>query len=110
MPTVIAAGFVLDWLGGDGRYKPIGLVIAVAYFIFWLSVGADILWQWHCASLPTARMCVRCGHTAASHRGRASCTLRPGPVTLWGRCPCAGYVPPGRSPQAADLDRLAATG
>jgi hypothetical protein len=110
MPAVLAAAFALASLGGDGRYEAMGFVIACAYFIFWLSVGADMLWQWHCASLPTARMCVRCAHTAASHRARASCSVRPGPVTLWGRCPCAGFVPPGRSPQHADRDRLAATG
>ena len=109
-PAVLAAAFALATLGGDGRYEAVGFVIAFVYFVFWLSVGADMLWQWHCASLPTAKMCVRCAHTAASHRARASCTVRPGPVTLWGRCPCAGYVPPGLSPQTADLDRLAATG
>ena len=109
-PAVLAAAFALASLGGDGRYEAVGFVIAFVYFVFWLSVGADMLWQWHCASLPTAKMCVRCAHTAASHRARASCTVRPGPVTLWGRCPCAGYVPPGLSPQTADLDRLAATG
>jgi hypothetical protein len=109
MPAVVAAAFALAWLSGDGGYEAVGFVIALGYFVFWLSVGADMLWQWHCASLPTARLCVRCAHTAASHRARASCSVRPGPVTLWGRCPCAGYVPPGLSPQAADLDRLAAT-
>jgi Domain of unknown function (DUF1707) len=109
-PTVLAAAFVLASLRGDGGFEAMGFVIAVAYFLFWLSVGADMLWQWHCASLPTARLCVRCGHTASFHRARASCAVRAGKVTLWGRCPCAGYVPPGLSPQTADLDRLAATG
>ena len=110
MPAILAATFALASLRGDGGYEAVGLVIAFVYFVFWLSVGADMLWQWHCASLPTARLCVRCAHTAASHRARASCAARPGSVTLWGRCPCAGYVPPGISPQAADLDRLAASG
>lgn len=109
MPTVLAGAFALASLGGDGRYEAVGLVIAFVYFVLWLSAGAEILWQWHCACLPTARVCVRCAHTAASHRARASCAVRPGPVTSWGRCPCAGYVPPGLSPQAADLDRLAAS-
>ncbi len=109
-PAVLASAFALASLGGGGGYEVAGFVIAFAYFMFWLSVGADMLWQWHCASLPTARMCVRCAHTAASHRARASCAVRPGPGTLWGRCRCAGYVPPGLSPQAADLDRQAATG
>ncbi len=109
-PVVLAAAIALTSLGGDGRYEAVGFVIAFVYFMFWLSAGADMLWQWHCASLPTAKMCVRCAHTAASHRARASCAVRLGSVTLWRRCPCAGYVPPGLSPQAADLDRLAATG
>ena len=110
MPAILAAAFALASLRGDGGFEAVGLVVAFVYFVFWLSVGADMLWQWHCASLPTARLCVRCAHTAASHRARASCTARPGAVTLWGRCPCAGYVPPGISPQATDLDRLAPTG
>lgn len=109
-PVVLAAAIALTSLAGDGRYEAVGFVIAFVYFMFWLSAGADMLWQWHCASLPTAKMCVRCAHTAASHRARASCAVRLGSVTLWRRCPCAGYVPPGLSPQAADLDRLAATG
>lgn len=110
MPTILVAAFALASQRGDGGYEAVGLVVAFVYFVCWLSVGADMLWQWHCASLPTARLCVRCAHTAASHRARASCTARPGPVTVWGRCPCAGYVPPGLSPQAAELDHLAATG
>jgi hypothetical protein len=101
VPTAVAAALVLATRGGDGGYEAMGFVIAFVYFIFWLSVGADMLWQWHCACLPTAKMCVRCGHTAVSHRARASCTARPGPVTLWGHCPCAGYVPPGVSLQTA---------
>ena len=53
-PTVLAAAFVLASLRGDGGFEAMGFVIALAYFLFWLSVGADMLWQWHCASLPTA--------------------------------------------------------
>jgi hypothetical protein len=109
-PALLAVAFALAPLRGDGGYEAAGFVIALVYFVFWLSVGADMLWQWHCACLPTATLCVRCAHTAASHRARASCSVRPGPVSLWGRCACAGYVPPGLAPQAADLDRLAATG
>ena len=109
-PALLAVAFALAPLRGDGGYEAAGFVLALVYFVFWLSVGADMLWQWHCACLPTATLCVRCAHTAASHRARASCSVRPGPVTLWGHCACAGYVPPGRAPQAADLDRLAATG
>jgi hypothetical protein len=110
VPTVIAAALALASRGGDRGYEAMGFVIAFVYFTLWLSVGADMLWQYHSACVPTAKMCVRCGHTAASHRARASCTARPGPVTLWGHCACAGYVPPGVSPQTADPDRLAATG
>ena len=109
-PVIVAAAFASASLRGDGRYEAVAFVIAFVYFVCWLSVGADMLWQWHCASLPGARMCVRCAHTAASHRARASCTVRPGSLALWRRCPCAGYVPPGLSPEAADLDLLAAAG
>ena len=110
MPTILVTAFALASQRGDGGFEAVGLVVAFVYFVFWLSVGADMLWQWHSASLPTAKLCVRCAHTAASHRARASCAARSSSVTWWGRCPCAGYVPPGISPQAADLDRLAPTG
>lgn len=103
MPTILAAAFTLGSLRGDRGYEAMGLVIAFVYFVFWLSVGADMLWQWHSAALPTARLCVRCGHIAASHRARASCTARPGPATLWGRCPCARYAPPGSLPSLHPL-------
>jgi Domain of unknown function (DUF1707) len=109
-PVILAAAVAHAELGGDGRPAAVAFVIAFAYFMFWLSVGADMLWQWHCASLPAARMCVRCAHTAAAHGGRASCAVRPGSLPVWRRCPCAGYIPPGLSPQTADPDRLAATG
>jgi len=109
-PVILAAAVAHAWLGGAGRNGAVAFVIAFAYFVFWLSAGAEMLWQWHCASLSTARMCVRCGHTAAAHRARASCAVRPGSLTVWTRCPCAGYVPPGLSPQTAGLDRVAAPG
>jgi uncharacterized protein DUF1707 len=109
-PVILAATAAFAWLGGDGRSEPVAFVIAFAYFVFWLSIGADMLWQWHCASVPAAGICVRCAHTAASHRARASCTARPGSLTLWSRCSCAGYVPPGVSPQTADLGSVAVTG
>lgn len=108
-PAILAAAVALASLRGAGRYEPAALVIAFVYFVVWLSAGADMLWEWHCTSLPTARVCVRCAHTAASHRAPASCAVRLGSLKLWRRCPCAGYVPPGLSPQTADLDRLAAT-
>jgi len=110
VPAILAAAVAFASLRGGGRYEAAALVIAFAYFMFWLSMGADMLWEWHCTSLPAARMCVRCAHIAASHRAPASCAVRLGSLKLWRRCPCAGYVPPGLSPQTADLDRLAATG
>jgi len=109
-PAILAAAVAFGPQRGDGRYEAAAFVIAFVYFVFWLSVGAGMLWEWHCMSLPAARMCVRCAHTAASHRAPASCAVRSGSLKLWRRCPCAGYVPPGLSPQTADLDRLAASG
>jgi DUF1707 SHOCT-like domain len=102
-PAMVAAAFAFGSLRGAGGYGAVALVIAFVYFMFWLSVGADMLWEWHCMSLPTARMCVRCAHSAASHRAPASCAVRPGSLNLWKRCSCAGYVPPGLSPETADL-------
>jgi hypothetical protein len=109
-PAILAVAVAFASLRGDGRYEAPAFVIAFVYFAFWLSVGAGMLWEWHCTSLPGARVCVRCAHTVASHRTQASCAVRPGSLILWRRCPCAGYVPPGKSPHTADQDRLAATG
>ena len=105
-PAILAAAFVVSSLRGDGGYAVVALLVASAYFVFWLSTGANMLWEWHCESVPAARMCVRCGHTAASHRSPASCTVRLGSVRWQSHCPCAGYVPPGISPETADLDLL----
>jgi hypothetical protein len=102
-PAILAAAFVFGSLRGDGGYGAIAIVIAFVYFMSWLSVGANMLWEWHCMSLPTARMCVRCAHSAASHPAPASCAVRLGSLNVWKRCPCAGYVPPGLSPETADL-------
>jgi hypothetical protein len=102
-PAIVAAAFVFGALPGDGRYAALAFVTAFVYFVFWLSAGADMLWQWYCLGLPAARACVRCAHTAASHRAPASCAVRSGSLNLWGRCSCAGYVPPGLSPEAAEL-------
>jgi len=102
-PAILAAALAFGSLRGDGGYAALALVIAFVYFMFWLSIGADMLWEWHCMSLPTARMCVRCAHSAASHRAPASCAVRLGSLGLWKRCSCAGYVPPGLSPETADL-------
>jgi hypothetical protein len=103
-PAILAATFVFGSLHADGAYGAVAAVIAFGYFIFWLSVGADMLWQWHCTSLSSARICVRCAHTVASHRAPASCAIRVGSVKSR-RCSCTGYVPPGLSPKTADLQR-----
>jgi Domain of unknown function (DUF1707) len=101
-PAIAAVAFTFASTPGDGRYGAIAFVIAFAYFVFWLSAGADMLWEWYCMASPTARMCVRCAHSAASHRAPRSCTVRRGSLNLWGHCSCAGYVPPGLSPKVAD--------
>jgi hypothetical protein len=100
-PVIVAAAFGLASLRGGGGYEVVAFVIASVYFIFWLSAGADLLWQWQCMSLPAMGMCVRCAHTAASHRTPASCAVRLGSLKSR-RCSCSGYVPPGLSPKAAD--------
>src|SRR5712691_10183125 len=105
-PAILAAAFAVASLRGDGGYGAVAFLIAFVYFLFWLSIGANMLWEWHCMSLPGTGMCVRCGHTAASHRAPASCAVRLGSLKLWRRCPCAGYVPPGISPETVDLRLL----
>ncbi len=105
-PAILAAAFAVTSLRGDDGYGAVAFLIALVYFLFWLSIGANMLWEWHCMSLPTAKMCVRCGHTAASHRTLASCAVRLGSLKLWTRCPCTGYVPPGISPETVDLRLL----
>ena len=107
-PAMIAAAFVAASVRGAGDYEIAGFLIAFAYFIFWLSIGTNMLWEWHCMSVPAAGMCVRCAHTAASHRTPMACTVRLDPLNLRRRCPCAGYVPPGTSPETADLYLLPA--
>ena len=106
-PALIAAAFVVASVRGTG-YEVVGFVLAFAYFMFWLSIGTNMLWEWHSMSVPAAGMCVRCAHTAASHRKPTTCTVRLDPLNLRRRCPCAGYVPPGTSPESADLDLLPA--
>jgi hypothetical protein len=105
-PAILAVAFAFASLRGAGGYGAVAFVIAFVYFVFWLSAGANLLWEWHCTSLPAARMCVRCAHTAASHRAPASCTVRLGSLKMWSRCPCAGYVPPGLSPETVDAGPL----
>jgi hypothetical protein len=108
-PAILAAAFALGSLpGGSGGYRAIAFVVAFVYFVFWLSAGADMLWHWYSMALPAARMCVRCAHSAASHRAPASCGVRRGSPKSWGRCSCAGYVPPGLSPDAVDQGVLSA--
>jgi hypothetical protein len=109
-PAILAVAVAFASLRGDGGYEAVAVVIACVYFVSWLSAGADMLWEWHCTSLPAARICVRCAHTAASHRTPSSCAVRLGSPKLWRRCPCVGYVRPGLSLQTADLDRRATAG
>ena len=104
-PAILAAAFAVASVRGASGYGAVTFLVAFLYFMFWLSIGANMLWEWHCMSLPGTGICVRCGHTAASHRAPASCGVRQDSLKLWRRCPCAGYVPPGISPETADLYR-----
>jgi Domain of unknown function (DUF1707) len=105
-PAILSVAYAVASRPGDGGYGTVAFLIAFVYFVFWLSAGADMLWEWHCMSLPSAQMCVRCAHTAASHRARASCAVRLGSLKLPRRCPCASYVPPGTSPETVGLRLL----
>jgi hypothetical protein len=105
-PPILAAAFAFFSLPGDRGYGVMTLVVAFGYFLFWLSAGTDMLWQWHCMSVPSAGMCVRCAHTGVSHREPEACSVRQG--TSRERCSCEGYVPPGVSPKPAG-QRLAPT-
>ena len=102
-PAVTAAALAAASGGGAGGYAVVAFIVAFVYFVCWLSAGADMLWDWHCTSSPAARACVRCAHAGAAHRSRGSCTLRAGSLKVWRRCPCAGYVPPGLSPETVEL-------
>jgi hypothetical protein len=81
----------------------VAFVIAFVYFAFWLSVGADMLLAMALSVVANGGMCVRCAHTAASHRAPASYAVRLGWLKLRRRFPGAGYVPPGISLETADL-------
>jgi hypothetical protein len=107
-PALVLVALASAALNGGSGYWVVAVVAAIVYFVVWLSAGADLLWQWHCMSQPGTGMCVRCAHTAASHRTAVSCAARPGAPGLRRRCPCAGYVPPGVPPEAADLSPLPA--
>jgi Domain of unknown function (DUF1707) len=104
-PGIVAAAFVFASLRGGTGYGAAAFVVAFVYFVFWLSAGVDMLWEWCSAGSPTARTCVRCAHGVTSHHRATSCTVRQGTVTLWRRCTCSGYVPPGVSPKVADQRR-----
>ena len=107
-PAILGVAFAFGSLPGGGAYGAAAFVIAFLYFVFWLSAGVDMLWQWCSMALPSARTCVRCAHTAASHHAPASCAVRQGSLRVWRRCTCAGYVPPGLLPETAD-QRLVST-
>jgi len=113
-PVILVVAFSLISVHGDRGYGVVAFVIAFAYLMYWLSAGADMLWQWHSMCVPSAGMCVRCAHTAASHRSPASCSVRLGALKMQGRCTCAGYLPPGQSPKdrrpAPVADSLAKAG
>jgi len=98
-PVLLVIAFSLISVHGDGGYGVVAFVIAFAYLMYWLSAGADMLWQWHSMTVPSAGMCVRCAHTAAYHRAAASCSVRLGALKMQGRCSCEGYLPPGQSPR-----------
>ena len=108
-PAVLAVAFTLTSLHTVSGSMVVAFVAALVYFVVWLSAGADMLWQWHSMSQPGAGMCVRCAHTAASHRTPASCTVRLGAPRVWRYCTCVGYVPPGVSPEDADLRQLSSS-
>lgn len=97
-PAILAIGFAFASQPRDSGYGALVFAIAFIYFVRWLAAGADMLWEWHCLSVPRAAMCVRCAHSAASHRTPASCRVSQGAMPGWSRCACTGYVPPGVTP------------
>jgi hypothetical protein len=105
-PAILAAAWAFTSTPGAVGYGVIGFVIASVFFVFWLSTGADMLWEWCSMASPTARMCVRCAHTATSHRSPRSCSVGRASLKLWRRCECCGFVPPGLSPKSADRRAL----
>ncbi len=102
-PAVLAAALAADSLPGDRGYALVALIAACCYFIYWLSAGADMLWEWHSTASPAGRACVRCAHTAAAHHTGTSCEVRAGSLDVRQRCLCVGYVPPGLSPKSVNL-------
>jgi hypothetical protein len=102
-PAVLAAALAADSLRADRGYALVALIAACGYFIYWLSAGADLLWEWHSTASPQALPCVRCAHTAAAHRTATTCQIRAGSVDVRQRCLCPGYVPPGVSPKSVNV-------
>jgi hypothetical protein len=85
-PAILAAAFAFASMPGDRRYGAIGLVIAFVYFVFWLSAGADMLWDWYCRRHESAS-----GARTLPHR-----TVRRGPAQSGGvrsNCGDAANVP-----------------
>jgi hypothetical protein len=98
-PAILAVGFLVVSQPRDSGFGALVFAIAFIYFVRWLAVGADMLWEWHCLSVPGAGMCVRCAHSAAAHRTPATCRARQGSLPGRSRCGCPGYLPPGVSPR-----------
>lgn len=94
-PAVFAAASVADSLPGDSLYVLVAVIVAFGYFIYWLLAGVDMLLEWQRTGSSAAVTCVRCAHSVASHRRRASCVVWTRSPEAWRRCPCAGYVPRG---------------
>ena len=102
-PAMLAVGVAFVSQPRESGFGALIFAIAFIYFIRWLAIGADMLWEWHCLGVPGAGMCVRCAHSAVSHRTPAACTVRQGSLTGYSRCACTGYVPPGVSLHRADM-------
>jgi len=45
-PAIPAAAFAIFHLAGMGDVWVVAVPIALIYFLFWLSVGADLFWDW----------------------------------------------------------------
>ena len=52
-PAIIAAAFVVASARGAGGYEVAGFLIAFVYFMFWLSIGTNMLWEWHLLPAPS---------------------------------------------------------
>ena len=94
-PAVLAVGFTAVSLPGGRGLGVVAFVVAIAYFLYWLNAGVDMLWQWHAMGIPGSGMCVRCSHTAATHPTANYCAAKPGAPRPRRHCACLGYIPPG---------------